>query len=125
MNYYKFIYDYWNDKNRVKAEAQDSMEGLDRYDLDRGIEITQWNEYFKFSYNPKEGKVFTDFLKNNLGWIIASQNLKKVISILQPTNIQYLPVKVVNMKTNEVNHIYSVDNLIDNIEALDLENSVL
>ncbi len=122
LRYYKLMYDYENDADAICAESDD-LKGIDRYDVEKGKKIENWPE-ITFYYNPEEGSRKTDYLGNDLGWFVISERFKNILQEEKIEGIQYLPINIVNIKTNEKLGNYFVVNVCNLVEALDLDNSV-
>lgn len=93
------------------------------YVLNEGRYISTWDENFVFEYDPNEGTVFSDYITNDLGWILISEKMKRVMQDAGEVSIQFLPVVIKNKETNETHHQYSVLNVTQLTDALDLNNS--
>jgi hypothetical protein len=122
MKYFKLIYDYKNDDDVICCTQKD-MYGIDRYDVIKGEEINCWSESISFSYNPYDGKNFTDFLANDLNWFMVSQAFKEILEKNKIGGLQYLPIIILNDVTEEIIKNYYLTNVCNLIDALDLENS--
>ncbi|MBS3682285.1 maleate cis-trans isomerase [Ornithinibacillus massiliensis] len=122
MKYYKLLLDDSND-NDVVCHCENTH-GFEQYHLKEGKFIDNWNEDITFYFNPMDGNRFTDYLANNLGWFIVSERLKELINTLGG-NVQYLPVNVVDIesKSSIDKADYFVANVLDVVDALNLENS--
>lgn len=122
MKYFKLILDDSNE-NDVVCYCEDTK-GFEQYDLKEGKFVEDWNENITFHYNPKEGDRFTDYLANDLGWFIVSEKLKDAIGKLNVNGIQYLPVKIVDLKSRAYPNEYYVVNVIEVVDAINLKESV-
>ena len=54
-----------------------------------------------FQYDPDEGDVIEDYMQTT-EWEIVSDKLKLVIEQLQTSNLEFIPVSIINTKTKEV-----------------------
>ena len=59
-----------------------------------------WDGKFEFYYNKMEEHVLTDYLANDKGWFVVSNRLQSILQKLN-TEIQYLPVRIVEENSNE------------------------
>lgn len=123
MEYFKMLYDYDNDTNAICCESDELYE-LDRYDVEKGIFINNWDNRITFYYNPQEGDKETDYLGNDLGWLIISERLKLILENNKITGIQYLPIMIKNKLSSKKLNNYYVANICNLVDALDLEKSV-
>lgn len=114
--------------DQMVCRAEENYEqkyGINKYDLFSGSRFDNWNETFTFLYSREEGNVTTDYIANNLGWILISSRFKVAMErINEIKNVQYLPVAIKEISTNEVMNGFYVLNIIGFSNALDLENSV-
>jgi len=122
MKYFKLMYDYENDADKVVCFYKD-MYGIDRYDVQKGCLIKEWDNNFTLYFNPDEGEVFTDYLGNSLGWFIVSSRFKNVMEEIDPNGVQYLPITVSNIKNHMNITSYYLANLCTLCNALDLNAS--
>lgn len=122
MRYFHLLYDYENDADAISCEW-DELYDIDRYDVEQGIYIDNWDSGITLFYNSKEGNRVTDFLGNDLGWLIISEKLKSIIEDKKIKGIQFLSIKIKNQVNNTVLNNYYVANIYNLVEALDLENS--
>ncbi|GAC43584.1 imm11 family protein [Paenibacillus popilliae] len=120
MKYYKLILDGRNE-NDVVCHCKDTH-GFEQYDLKEGKLIENWNDNITFYFNPQDGNRCTDYLANNLGWFIVSKKVKDIINILGE-DVQYLPVNVVDFESNSRIEEYFVANVLEVVDALNLEIS--
>lgn len=124
MRYFKVL------KGNDEVDNQDDIvcratfpQGPVHYDLLLGRPVGKWDESLTFHFDPKEGDKPTDFLGNNLGWILVSDQVKSVWNRLGVTGVAYLPVNIVNRDTGDRLEGYSVANLFDVADALNLNHS--
>jgi len=122
MKYYKLMYDYENDSKYIGC-MPNNMYGIGEYDVTDGKMIHNWNCDVSFECNPDEGEVLTDYLANSYRWLIVSQRFRIVTEELISKEVQYLPIKITNMKDNALEETYTVMNVIVTLDALDLANS--
>jgi hypothetical protein len=101
----------------------DEMFGIEQYAFLDGEMYEGWNEKFTFHFDPSEGCIPTDYLANDLGWLIVSERLREIFEDLEPGSIQYFPVSIINLKNGTPIIGYYVCNLLNHIDAIDLDNS--
>ena len=70
-----------------------------------------------------EGHVLTDYLANDKGWFVVSNRLQSILQKLN-TEIQYLPVRIVEENSNENLEEYYIANITRVVDALCLEKSL-
>lgn len=51
--------------------------GIQQYDLKMGKKFDGWDDNFEFYYDITEGEVATDYLANDMGWLVVSGKFKK------------------------------------------------
>ncbi|MCL6443528.1 MAG: hypothetical protein K6T83_08745 [Alicyclobacillus sp.] len=115
------------DRPHIVCYSEDGFEnkyGINARTLFQGNEIGDWNDSMTFSYDPSEGDTATDFLINNLQWVLISNKVRSVLQDLGVDHVQYLPVHVRNVSTGTVIDGYTALNVTRLTDALDLENSV-
>ncbi len=79
-------------------------------------------EQICFTYNEDEGNEATDYLANDKGWFIVSEKLKGLMEDMD-TEIQYLPVKIIEENRKTELRGYYIANIIRVVDALCLECS--
>ena len=121
MRYYKILLDNI-DENDIVCFCEDSK-GFEQYHLEEGVFINNWDKNLTFNFNPDEGSYLKDYLANDLGWFLVSSKLKNILKQFDKDEIQYLPVKIVNSKDNSQIEGYSVANILNVIDVLNLEHS--
>ena len=122
MKYYKLLYDHKNDIDFIGCLSEE-LYGVDQYDVEQGKCISNWDERITLIYNPNEGNRSTDYLANDLGWLVVSSEFKKILEESDITGIQYLPINVKNKLDNKELEGYFVANICNLVDALDFENS--
>lgn len=126
MKYLELIFDFNGVEDQKGLVARHGeMYGVDQYDLEKGKLIDNWNKEFIFFYKPDEGTIFTDYLGNNLGWLIISSKFKSMLEKLGNDGIQLLPIILINQKDNTKSHDYFVVNFSKLYEGIfDYESSM-
>ena len=123
MKFYKLMYDYKNDKNYINCKIIEKGI-IDEYLVSEGRYITEWPEIL-FGYDASEGKQKTDYIANLYRWLIVSDKFYSLINDLFPDlNVQFLPVKMFEIKEKDCEESYKVLNILDVVDALDLEQSI-
>lgn len=122
VKFYKLIIEYQGRHNDIVCRSGE-MYGIGEYDFLEGKIINKWDERFSFFYDPDEGNIPTDYLANDLGWLLLSTKLKKIFDDLCIEGVQYFPVNIINIKDNSQLDGYHVCNIYTHIDALDLDNS--
>ena len=122
MKYYKLIYDYENDDNYINCNVGDIV-GMNEYITSNGMLIKDWNLPI-FRYDSIEGNIMSDYVANVYRWLIVSDAFYTVVdNSALSMNIQYLPVKIIDTISNAETEMYKAANILDLVDALDLENS--
>ena len=122
MRYFKLAYDFENDDNYVIVTSNNNFEDYDNK-IVKGEFVNDWNKEIKFEYNIEDGKIFTDYLASDNGWVIVSKKFRDIMKEITKECIQYLDINIVNSMTGEEDKSYKVANIIKLVDALDLENS--
>lgn len=122
MKYYKLLYDYEHDNDYVFCNKMD-IGNLDRYIESSGCEFTP-SKRITMYLDGEDGSVFTDYLANEYCWFVISERLKALIEGLPDYRIQFIPVDLIDSFGNIMTNKYYVCNILDVIDAIDLENSV-
>lgn len=122
MKYYKLVYDYEHDDSYINCTDGD-IGDMDEYILSSGTYIKDWKA-FKLEYDSTEGEVMSDYAANIYGWLMVSNIFYELLS-KEPlkANLQFLPVELVDITSGSTNDTYKVVNILDVIDALDLEHS--
>ena len=122
MKYYKLSYDYENDDDYVNCNVG-VIGDIDEYSVSCGNYINDWSEV-RFKYNSEDGDVLSDYIANVYRWLIVSKKFRELIEeIVDGNAIQYLSTKLIDIKNNVENTEYKIANLLDVVDALDLEHS--
>ena len=122
MKYFKLMFDYKNDDNLVCCESNDVL-NFDRYDLMKGKSvIREWNS-ITLSFDPNQGTIFSDYLATVYGWLTVSERFIEAIKLYSSNVVEYLDFIVENRETKEVINTYKIANILDVVEAVDLNLS--
>lgn len=121
MRYYKLIYNYEKDDNYANCDIA-YIGNMDEYITTKGKEIKEWQSVV-FEYDSAEGNILTDYLANLHRWLVVSDIFLKATQKIVENQVQYLPVKVIDRHTKAEVVSYFVANIINIIDAIDLENS--
>jgi len=87
------------------------------------IEDKNWPNV-EFYYSSKVSNLESDYLLNVKRWPIIHKKVQKEFERLSIEGIQFLPIKLIDVVTNEVNENYVVMNILNFIEAYDLNKSI-
>ena len=125
MKYYMFSYNYMNSDDTVLLEIDGETLKFNRYDVEkRKIESDEWTSEIKVVFDKSKGSRVSDYLSNNLGWIIVTEKLKNIIESMGNEGVQFLPIRAVSQDGMDIIDAYVVNiyNYVD--AALDLERSI-
>ena len=122
MRYYKLLYDYENDEKFISCNEGD-IGDMDEYLVGDGDKLDSWADNIIFDYELEEGKELPDYLGNPYRWFLVSNKFKELMDMYLDKAVQYLPVVIRDEKGNIAESSYQVANVINAIEALDLEKS--
>lgn len=120
MKYYKLAMDMKRENDIVCHYENDF--GIQQNSLNVGKVFNDWKEEFTFFYDMEEGNIATDYLANDKGWFVVSEKLKNILESIN-TEIQFLPVEVVEKHQRMNVGNYYVANVVKLIDALCLEKS--
>ena len=121
MKYYKLSLDM--DRQNDIVCFCDNDFGIKQNELIIGQEFENWNYKFCFIFDIDEGNIITDCLRNNKGWLLFSEKLKLLINKNMNTEIQFLPVEIIE-KHNRINiGNYYIANILTKVDALCLDKS--
>lgn len=122
MKYYKLIYEYENDKKYVNCNFA-NIQGMDEYAVSSGNFISEWKPIV-FEYSGDEGDIMTDYIANIFRWLIVSNKFLLLVNNMGfSAKFQFLPVKLRDVCSNIENEFYGVLNILDIVDAFDLEHS--
>lgn len=122
MKFFKLLYDYGNDSEAIGCISRE-MYGIDQYDVEKGTFVDRWDSRIVLQYDPKDGDKETDYLANDLGWLIVSRRLRNLFEKEKVQGLQYLDIFIQNKNSQEYLDGYSVVNICNLVDALDLEHS--
>lgn len=77
----------------------------------------------EFYYSSKVSNLEDEYLLNVKRWPIIHKKVQKEFEKLSIEGVQFLPIKLIDVVTNEVNDNYVVMNILNFIEAYDLNKS--
>lgn len=115
------IYDYENDDKYIICDVG-NIGDMDEYIVSNGDLISNWKDV-KFEYNPIEGDIFSDYVANIYRWLIISNRFQMETQKLISNSVQYLPIRILDSVNGNENSSYCVVNILDILDALDLNNS--
>ncbi len=126
MSYYLLEYSEDSKDNLPKGKSpilvnDYNLNGFDLRSVWRGTYIEKWPDNLDFCY--KKGNVILDYVPNVLSWLMFTDKAVEVFKRLGIVNIQYLPISIKKAGKKEPSHMLNVVNVLDSVEALDLEKS--
>lgn len=119
MKYFKLAMDMSRPNDVVCHYDNDY--GIEQNVLQIGKRYSDWDGQFHFTFDKSEGEFFTDYLANDKGWFVVSEKLRQILEKLK-TNIQFLPVEIIE-RGNKEKHEYYIANVLGLVDALCLEKS--
>ncbi|MDR2578874.1 MAG: hypothetical protein LBC70_08750 [Chitinispirillales bacterium] len=123
MQYYEMMVD-GGKRRENDIIARPCVEVKDKNVLYEGVFINDWDNDMTFEYDPKEGYIVPEYLCNVYGWSIFSGKSIKLFGDLISSDVQLLPIKIVNKNTGQETDKYFVINVLPFLDALDLKNSI-
>ncbi|MDQ0418684.1 hypothetical protein J2Z48_002887 [Croceifilum oryzae] len=123
MKYYKVLTSDKGSEDIIVCYCSDSG-GFESYELKEGKYVDfQTEKEIVFNFDPAEGKCSTDYLVCDKNWFLVSERVKMVLDSLEERGVQYIPVRIYNKETDESLGGYSVANVVNVLDALNLEYS--
>ena len=115
---------YAAESNLDDIEYNDVKKEYFGYLIKDGKELTDLPE-IKFYYSSKVSKLKTAYLLNHrIDWPIVHQTVKEEFENQSiQSKIQYIPITLVDIDTDDEIHEYYAMNILNHIEAIDLDNS--
>lgn len=113
---------YAEQDNLKEIEYPGIKTGFFRHILTTGKTIKDWPNV-EFYYSSKASNLENEYLLNATSWPIIHKKVKKGFNKQGINGIQYLPIKLIDVVTDIVNEDYLVMNVLNIIEAIDLEKS--
>ena len=120
MKYYKLSMDVERENDIVCHYKNDV--GIQQNVFNVGKFYQGWDNKFEFYYDKREGELPTDYLANDKGWFVVSDKLREILKSLN-TEIQFLPVRIVEYTNKEELEGYYIANIIRVVDALCLDKS--
>ena len=115
---------YAAESNLDDIEYKDVKKGYFDYLIKDGKELSDLPE-IKFRYSSKVSKLKTEYLLNyNIDWPIVHQTVKEEFEKQNiKGKIQYIPITLADIDTDDEIHEYYAMNILNHIEAIDLKKS--
>lgn len=113
-----------NESNGLAMCADADLKGMDMHCTYKGVSIKDTWKKPVIPLDPKEGKNYSDLLWNLFNWTIVSSNFILLTQNITKEAVEYLDVDIVDTVRHTVCTDYKVANVIDVIDALDMERSV-
>lgn len=88
----------------------------------RRIEDLSWPDV-EFYYSSKASNLESEYLLNIKRWPIIHKKVQREFEKQSIEGIQFLPIKLIDVATNDINDNYVVMNILNFIEAYDLDKS--
>ena len=120
MKYFKLSVDMERENDIICHAGAGMRISLNTFVI--GCPYTGKEEQICFTYYEEEGSEATDYLANDKGWFIVSKKLKGLMEDMN-TEIQYLPVKIIEESKKAELEGYYIANIIRVVDALCLECS--
>ena len=113
---------YAAESNLDDVEYKDVKKGYFSHLIADGKKLENLPE-LKFYYSSKVSGLKNEYLINHAQWPIVHEKVMEEFKNLELSHIQYIPITLVDIDTNQENHEYYAMNILDCIEAIDLEKS--
>lgn len=113
---------YAEQSNLDEIEYPNIKIGFFCYVIYNGKEIFDWPNV-EFYYSSRASNLENEYLVNVDRWPIIHKKVQEEFENQGMQGIQYLPIKLIDVVTNEINTNYVVMNILNFIEAYDMEKS--
>jgi hypothetical protein len=126
MDYY-FLDVNGNTSNMQAIRIKWSHENLDweEVDLRKGIFTADTNKPVKLVQDDVGGNLLTSVLSNTESLLFADENIRQIMSKIQPNNIDYIPVEIKLREGTLLDKNYYLIAPNEKPEVLDYEKSVI
>ena len=112
------------DSNMEDIEYPGVAKGFfDNYIYNNGGRIIKDWPDVEFYYSSKASKLESEYLLNSSSLPIIHKRVQELFEKEEIQGIQYLPIKLIDIVTEEVNDNYFLMNILNVIEAIDLKKS--
>lgn len=122
MKYYKLMYDFQNDSDVINCTVE-NLDSVNRYDVEKGLNISDWDIGIKMSFEAEEGQRFSDYVANNMGWFVVTRKFKEILDKVQNFKLQFIPIEAINKATSNSYTTFYLVNICSLLDGLDLEHS--
>lgn len=122
MKYYKLMYDYQNDNDVINCTVE-NLNNFNRYDVEKGLSISNWDIGIRMSFESGDGIRFSDYVANNMGWFVVTQRFKEILEKVQNFGLQIIPIDVINRLDSNLHATFYLVNICSLLDGLDLEHS--
>lgn len=120
MRYYKLSMDMERE-NDIILHCK-NRERFESYTFKDGEYYHNENERIELCFNEEEGNIWTDYLANDEGWFIVSENLKQILQELN-SEIQFIDIIIFDNEGIAVEKKYYIANIVKVVDALCLNKS--
>jgi len=108
--------------NLDKIEYENINNGFFIHIIDNGVKITNWTN-IEFYYSSIASNLESDYLLNSSSWPLVHQRVKDTLIKNEIEGIQYLPINLIDAVNGDINNHYYVMNILNSIEAIDMNKS--
>ena len=119
MKYYELLVDMEREKD---IACYSKTEGIEPQIFMLGKKYNGWDNSFYFYFDENEGNIATDYLVNDKHWFVVSAKLRKILETMN-TEIQFLPVRIIEKRSERELADYYIANILRVVDALCLEKS--
>ena len=113
---------YAEKHNLRDIQYPEVKQGYFRYVINKGEELHEWPNVV-FYYSSKASSTESEYLLNVAGWPIIHRKVQKEFERQGIEGVQYLAIILFDVVTDTVNNDYVVMNVLNKIEAYDLEKN--
>ncbi|HBI23683.1 MAG TPA: hypothetical protein DDX84_05685 [Nitrospiraceae bacterium] len=115
------------DESGVMAHIDSHPDGMPikKYEFFKGISLKNRfpeNPEYHFSLDEPGGRKLVDLHSNRMGILIISKKFKEIIS--NETNLEFLPIKLINHRKKVASVDYTIANIVGLLDCMDSAQSI-
>lgn len=125
MSFYKLLLSEDEDLNVICCKTEDHLKySIDTNFVYKGSLVENWSNEFTFYYEGTNDDVFLDVITSDISWLLVSPKVQDILSAVDKSYYQLLPVLLKDVKTGKINDQYKVLNVVKFCDALNFEKSL-
>ena len=123
MRYFKLVQDFENDDDYVIVKSSNKAEHYDS-EIVKGELIENWDKDIKFEYNVEDGKILSDYLVSDNGWVIVSKKFRDVVKEIVG-ELEYTDDEALHLENSVYDFFELDDEKILSVEKYALKQDVI